>query len=156
MHDFTRSQHSRLPAIIIRRRNLNHIRPNNLQPNQPVKYTQQLPRAPPSHLRRPCARRKRRIEHVNVDGNVHSRVFDATTDGVDDAGDADMWGVDGSGADNAEAAAGVVGEVVGCAAVERAAHAGVDAGICVEETFLAGDVEESAVVCAGVGRDATT
>lgn len=67
-----------------------------------------------------------------------------------------MRRVDGTGADDAETAASVVGEVVFRATVERAAHAGVDAAVGVEETFFVGEVEEGAVVCAGVGGDAAS
>lgn len=112
----------------------------------------QLPGRPPARLGRARGGRKRRVERVDVDGQVHGPVgADAVDDALDDAVGAD--GVDLAGLDDLEAAVAVVVVVAGPA--EGGADAGVDVGVVGEEPFLRGVVEVGAVVDSGdLGRGA--
>jgi hypothetical protein len=68
------SQSRNLPTPIKSRRNLHHIRPNNIQPLDPPQDPNQLPRAPSTRLRSAGPRRQTRVNHIDVNAEVHGRV----------------------------------------------------------------------------------
>ncbi len=139
---------------IIRRRHLHNIRRHEVHPLQPPNDRPQLPRAPTPSLGRPCRRRKRRIQRIDIDAQIHrvlgaDAVLDALDDALHAAGEVVGRGVIYfAGLDDGEAAVAVVG-VVGEAG-EGGADAGVDVGVVGEEAFVRGVVEVSAVVDGGL------
>ena len=68
------SQSRNLSAPIKSRRNLHHIRPDNIQPLNPPQNPNQLPRAPSAGLRSSSPRRQTGIDDININAEVHGRV----------------------------------------------------------------------------------
>ena len=139
-----RRRHGRQLGIrIIRRRHLDQIRRHEINPLQPADNCAQLARRPASGLGRARRGRERRIQSVDVDGQVDwAGGADAVADPLDDAGDAER--VDLAGLDAREAAVAVVGVVA--RATQCSADAGVDGTVVGEKAFFGGPVEVRAVV----------
>src|SRR5574343_748861 len=65
-----------IPRWVIRRRHLDQIAPDDIQPRATANYLQRLPRGQPAHLHRPRPRRKSGVKAVDVIGNINRRIPD--------------------------------------------------------------------------------
>lgn len=82
------SQRRRLTLVIIARRNLDNIRPNNIQLLQAAQDADDLAGGPAAGLGGPSARRSGGVQDINVDGKINGLVrvnADTLDDLVDDA-----------------------------------------------------------------------
>jgi hypothetical protein len=143
---------TRKPRIKQTYSNLDDVSSNQVQVLQAPENRPQLSGRPPTGLGRAGGGRKRRVERVDVNGQVDGPISaDAVDDALDDAVGAD--GVDLTGLDDLEAAVAVVVVVAG--PTKRGADARVDVGVVGEEALLRGVVEVGAVVDGGdLGRGA--
>jgi hypothetical protein len=146
MHHLASRQPSNLPITIIRRRHLHHICPDNLQPFEPVKNSQQFPGTPAPYLCRPCGRCKGRIQHIDINGDIDFVVSNPVFQFVDDTVDPES--IDVAGCDDRETAVPVVSEVV-VTVCDGAANASVDGSVG-NETFFVGEVKEGSVIYSAV------
>ena len=69
-HDLGRRQRCLLPIPVKTRRDLNHIRSDQIQPINPSQNPHELPRRPPTGLRRPRARREARVNGIDINGQI--------------------------------------------------------------------------------------
>ncbi len=83
--DLRRRERRLLPVALIRRRDLDDVSADNIQPLDAPQDTDQFPRRPAPGFGRAGARRKRGVEDVDVDAQIHGvlgtqRVHDAFDD----------------------------------------------------------------------------
>src|SRR5215472_3472946 len=108
--------------VVVGRGDLDHVAADEVDAGQAPQHAQQLPVAQAACLGRPGPGRERRVEDVDVQGQVYRQVLDPPGDGLDRAAHAEI--VDVGRPDGPEAEPLVVIEVA--AAVDRAADAGRD------------------------------
>src|SRR5215469_114343 len=108
--------------VVVGRGDLHHVAADEVDAGQAPQHAQQLPVAQAARLGRPGPGRERRVEHVDVQGQVHRQALDPLGDRIDRAAHAEI--VDVAGPDGPEAEPLVVIEVA--VAVDRATDADVD------------------------------
>ena len=148
-----RRRHRRQLRIrVVRGRDLDDIRSDEVDPLQAADDGPQLACGPAARLRRAGRGCEGRVQRIDVNAEVDWILgANSVPDGLDDARRAD--GVDLPRLDAREAAVAVV--VVVRQSRQGGADAGVDVGVVGEEAFLGGPVEVRAVVDGGLlGRGA--
>src|SRR5690606_29376277 len=127
--------------VVVGGRHLDDVRRDQVAGRQAAQDLQQFAGGHAARLGRAGAGGVRRVEAVDVDGDVQRAVADALAELVGDLVGAAP--VDVGGGDDAEAHLLVVGEVL--LAVQRAADADVGQGGGVEDALLYGPAERGAV-----------
>jgi hypothetical protein len=128
-------------GVVVDRGHLDDVRADQVQAGEGAQHRQQLAAGQAAGFGGAGAGGERRVEHVDVDADVHGAVPDATGDRLDDAGGAQALRV-GRG-EHLEAQRGVRAQVV--LAVQRAADADVQAAGPVDDALLRGPAERRAV-----------
>ncbi|KAI6757311.1 hypothetical protein HG531_003136 [Fusarium graminearum] len=70
MHNLGSSKCCLLTSILVSRRYLDNISTNKIQALKPTNDADEFAGGPTARLRGTCARRKGRVENVNVDGEI--------------------------------------------------------------------------------------
>jgi hypothetical protein len=127
--------------VVVRRRHLDDVRPDDLQAGERPEHAEQLTGGHSARLRRAGARRVRRVEHVDVDRDVDRHVTEPLPHPPHDAGHADFLDLDAM--HRVEAEPGGVGKVP--AVVQRPSNADVHGVPLVDQPLLGGPAERRAV-----------
>lgn len=113
--------------------NLNDICSHDIDALQPTDDRAKLSRGPPSCLRRTCSRRERRIQRIDINGEIHRvLVSDTIMDLLDDTLSTNSINLSSFG--NLETAVPIV--LVIRQPGERCANSGVDVGVVAKQALF--------------------
>jgi hypothetical protein len=136
------SQRRHLPTPVECRRDFHHIRSHDIQPFNPPQNPDQLPRTPSARLRSTCPRRQTRINHIDVDAEVHRHVeANVLKDLARNSVRADVVNVV---CRKADPALGVVVVIIAWAG-QAGAQAGVDGFVVCDQGLVVCEPEHGAV-----------
>lgn len=137
-----RGRDGRELRVVVGGSDLHDVRAYELHAGQCPDHREQLAAGQPARLRGAGAGRMSRVEHVDVDGEVHGTIADAREHPVDRP--AEPLGLQLHARDDREAEALVVAEVL--ARVQRPPDADVEARLEVDEPLLGGASEGAWVI----------
>ena len=127
-------------GVVVGRRHLDHVHADESEVDQPAQDALHLPGGQPADLGRAGARRKGRIERIDIEAEIGGRLADDLDDALGDGRRAHL--VDRLGVDDGDALFdGPVADVL----VDRRADADLDRAVRVDELGIDGVVEDRAV-----------